>query len=386
MRITVATGTRADWGLLSPLARALDKLPGFDVSILATNMHLLQQFGNTLSEIEADGFDVAARVPMPGGDTPADRAVAMGVCLEGSARELARLQPDLLLILGDRYEMLAIASAATMLGIPIAHLHGGELTYGAIDDNIRHAISKLSALHFTSTEKARQRLIAMGEQPSRVINTGAIGVWNFCNFTPIPKTELEASLGISLDRPTLLATFHPATLDPADPTLRCRAMLEALDSFADRQLIITYPNNDPRSQGIINEIEAYTAANPQRVLTVRSLGLRRYQSILPYVGAVIGNSSSGILEVPSAGIPTVNIGLRQDGRDRAPSVIDCGDSADDIRRAIARALSPEFRAIAAKACNPYYRPDTLALMVEAIKSCDPEALKTKKFHHICTDR
>ncbi len=382
MRITVATGTRADWGLLSPLARALDKLPGFDVSILATNMHLLQQFGNTLSEIEADGFDIAARVPMPGGDTPADRAVAMGVCLEGSAR----LQPDLLLILGDRYEMLAIASAATMLGIPIAHLHGGELTYGAIDDNIRHAISKLSALHFTSTEKARQRLIAMGEQPSRVINTGAIGVWNFCNFKPMPKAEIEASLNISLDRPTLLATFHPATLDPADPTIRCRAMLEALDSFADRQLIITYPNNDSRSQGIINEIEAYTAANPQRVLTVRSLGLRRYQSILPYVEAVIGNSSSGILEVPSAGIPTVNIGMRQDGRDRAPSVIDCGDSADDIRRAIARALSPEFRDIAAKACNPYYRPDTLTLMVNAITSCDPEALKTKKFHHICTDR
>ena len=147
----------------------------------------------------------------------------------------------------------------------------------------------------------------------------------FLQFHAYAKTELEASLGISLDRPTLLVTFHPATLDPADPTLRCRAMLEALDSFADRQLILTYPNNDPRSQGIINEIEAYTAANPQRVLTVRSLGLRRYQSILPYVGAVIGNSSSGILEVPSAGIPTVNIGLRQDGRDRAPSVIDCGE-------------------------------------------------------------
>ncbi|MDE5655554.1 MAG: UDP-N-acetylglucosamine 2-epimerase (hydrolyzing) [Muribaculaceae bacterium] len=386
MKITVATGTRADWGLLSPLAQALHKLPGFDISILATNMHLLQQFGNTLSEIEADGFDVAARVPMPGGDSPADRAVAMGVCLEGSARELARLQPDLLIILGDRYEMLAIASAATVLGIPIAHLHGGELTYGAIDDNIRHAISKLSALHFTSTAEARRRLIAMGEQPQRVIYPGAIGVWNFCNFQPMTKAELEASLGISLDRPTLLATFHPATLDPADPAMRCRAMLEALDSFADRQLIITYPNNDPRSQGIISEIEAYAAANPLRVLTVRSLGLRRYQSVLPYLEAVVGNSSSGILEVPSAGIPTVNIGSRQEGRDRAPSVIDCGDSADDIRRAIARAISPEFRAVAAGAENPYYKPDTLELMVEAIKACDPQALKTKKFHHICTDR
>lgn len=386
MKIAIATGTRADWGLLSPLAKALTELPGFDVHILATNMHLLPRFGNTITEIEADGFSVDARVPMPEGDSPLDRAVAMAACLEGSARELTRLNPDLLVILGDRYEMLAVASAATMLGVPIVHLHGGELTYGAIDDNIRHAISKLSALHFTSTEDARQRLIAMGEQPDRVINTGAIGVWNFCHFSPMSKAELEASLGISLDCPTLLCTFHPATLDPADPAERCRAMLDALDAFPDRQIILTYPNNDPRSEGIIRLIKAYATERPDRVLLIPSLGLRRYQSVLRYVDAVIGNSSSGILEVPSAGIATVNIGTRQDGRDRAPSVIDCGDSTEEIRQAIARALSPEFRAEAAKAVNPYYKPDTLQLMTDAIRRVDVEALKTKKFHHICTDR
>ncbi|MDE6332450.1 MAG: UDP-N-acetylglucosamine 2-epimerase (hydrolyzing), partial [Muribaculaceae bacterium] len=271
-------------------------------------------------------------------------------------------------------------------GIPIAHLHGGELSYGAIDDNIRHAISKLSALHFTSTENARRRLIAMGEQPHRVIDTGAIGVWNFCNFTPMDRSELENSLGIELDRPTLLATFHPATLDPADPADRCRAMLDAIDSFPGHRLVLTYPNNDPRSEGIIRLIKTYAAENPDRVLLIPSLGLRRYQSLLKYVDAVIGNSSSGILEVPSAGIPTVNIGIRQDGRERAPSVIDCGDSADDIRSAIALALTPEFRAKAARAENPYYKPDTLKLMTDAIAGADTQALKTKKFHDSCTDR
>lgn len=387
MKITVVTGTRADWGLLSPLATALREQPGIEVDILATNMHLLPQYGRTISEIEADGFEIAARVPMPGGDSPLDRAVAMGTCLEGTARELARLRPQLLLILGDRYEMLAVASAATLLGIPIVHLHGGELTYGAIDDNIRHAISKLSALHFTSTEAARQRLIAMGEEPSRVIYTGAIGVWNFCHFVPLSRADLEASLAMKLDRPTLLATFHPATLDPADPAMRCRAMLDAIDFFTDRQLILTYPNNDPRSQGIIAELVSYAAGRPERVRLIPSLGLRRYQSVLRYVEAVVGNSSSGILEVPSAGIPTVNIGIRQAGRDRAASVIDCGDSADEIRSAIARAISPGFRAEAAGTANPYYRPDTLRLMVGTILNCDPDTLKTKQFHTIsCSDR
>ncbi|MDE5929564.1 MAG: UDP-N-acetylglucosamine 2-epimerase (hydrolyzing), partial [Muribaculaceae bacterium] len=275
--ILIATGTRADWGLLSPLAKALRKVPGNVVRILATNMHLQQQYGNTVSEIIADGFTPDASVPLPEGDSALDRAIAMAACLEGAAREMARLKPDLLVILGDRYEMLAVASAATMLGIPIAHLHGGELTYGAIDDNIRHAISKLAALHFTSTEAARQRLIAMGEDPGRVVCSGAIGVWSFCNFSPMSRTELEESLGFSLDSPLFLATFHPATLDPEDPALRCRAMLEAIDAFPDHKTIVTYPNNDPRSEGIIREIKAYAGSRPDKVLLIPSLGLRRYQ-------------------------------------------------------------------------------------------------------------
>lgn len=384
--ILIATGTRADWGLLSPLAKALRKVPGIDVRILATNMHLQQQYGNTVSEIIADGFTPDACVPLPEGDSALDRAIAMAACLEGAAREMARLKPDMLVILGDRYEMLAVASAATMLGIPIAHLHGGELTYGAIDDNIRHAISKLAALHFTSTEAARQRLIAMGEEPGRVVCSGAIGVWSFCNFSPMSRTELEESLGFSLDSPLFLATFHSATLDPEDPALRCRAMLEAIDAFPDHKTIVTYPNNDPRSEGIIREIKAYAGSRPDKVLLIPSLGLRRYQSVLRFADAVIGNSSSGILEVPSAGIPTVNIGIRQDGRDRAPSVIDCGDSADEIRSAIAKAISPGFKAMAAKAPNPYFKDNTLEIIVETISGADFNNLKTKKFHHICTDR
>lgn len=251
-----------------------------------------------------------------------------------------------------------------------------------MDDSIRHAITKMASLHLTATETYRRRVIAMGEEPGRVINTGAIGVYNILHTPLLSREELAASVGLPFRPDTLLVTYHPATLDSDDPAIRCRALLDALDRFPESDLIITYPNNDPRGRVIIDMIEAYGKANPERVRVIPSLGKLRYLSALRYVSAVVGNSSSGIVEVPSMGIPTVDIGIRQRGRLCSDSVIHCGDSAPEIAAAIAEALSPEGRARALTSPNPYSRPDTLDIMVDAITGTPPHILLSKKFHDI----
>lgn len=380
-KIAIATGTRADWGLLSGIARALAARADCHVDILATNMHLSPRYGNTVSEIIADGFTEPILVAMPDStDSPAGAVRAMARCMEGMAAELEKLRPDLIVILGDRFEMLATATAALMLRIPIVHIAGGEISEGAIDDSIRHAITKMSSLHLTATEPYRRRVIAMGEEPERVINTGAIGVYNIMHEPLMSRDELEASVGIPLPPGSMLVTYHPATLDDEDPARHCDALLEALDRFPDSNIIITYPNNDSRGRVIIDRIEDYGRRNPGRVKVIPSLGKLRYLSALRCVSAVVGNSSSGIVEVPSMGIPTVDIGIRQRGRLCGPSVIHCGDSADEITRAITYALSDEGQRMARESENPYFRPDTLPVMVRAIAETPLELLRNKKFH------
>ncbi len=367
--IAIITSTRADWGLLSPIATALRQHPGCEVSVVATNMHLNPKFGHTIDDIEADGFTIAARVPLtPVTDSPVDTAVAMGECVSGMARALNDLKPHMVVILGDRYEMLAAASAATLLRIPIAHLHGGEESQGAVDDMIRHAITQLSQLHLTSTEPYRRRVIAMGKNPESVINTGAIGVYNMLHVPLMSHQELVESLeGWDPGESALLVTLHPATADDSITSAQqARAMFEALDRFPRQRLLITYPNNDPDHESIIESIEEYSRKWGDRVKVVPSLGWRRYLSALRYVKGVVGNSSSGIIEVPSAGIPTVDIGSRQKGRIAAESVIHCLPDADSIEAAIDRALSDDMQQLAAKCHNPYMKPDTLRLIVEAI--------------------
>lgn len=382
-KIAIATSTRADWGLLSPVASSLRGRDDIELSIVATNMHLDPTRGMTVNEIIADGFNVDWRIPMnPATDSPADTAKAAARCLEGMAEALAALSPDILLILGDRYEMLATATAATLLNIPIAHISGGELTEGAIDDNIRHALSKLSSLHFATTESHRKRLIAMGEQPSTVINAGALGVANISSIRPMPLDELENSLGFWLNHPAMLVTYHPATNDPADPALRFKALLDALKEFPEATVIITYPNNDPHADGLIPMIESFASADPDRIHAMPSLGRKRYLSALHYVDAVIGNSSSGIVEAPSAGIPTVDIGCRQQGRTAASSVIHCGDSAPEIATAIKLALSKGMKESAEKTSNPYYRPDTVKIIADTIANFPIGELLPKKFYDI----
>ncbi len=383
MKLCFATSTRADWGLLSPVARAMSAEPDVQVQILATNMHLMAEYGHSADEITADGFAIDAAVPMElKGEGEAARVRAMAQCMAGTADALERLRPDALVVLGDRYEMLAVASAAAVMRVPVVHIAGGEVSQGAVDDDIRHAITKLSALHLTATEPYRRRVVQMGEEPGRVVNTGAIGVWNIMNRPLMSRAELESSLGFGLDGPLAVVTYHPATLGDADPAACFAELLAALDEHPSLRCIITYPNNDAGADGLIPLIRAYAEARPGRMLAVPSLGARRYLSVLQYAAVVVGNSSSGIVEVPSTGTVTVDVGIRQQGRLCGPSVLHCGEGRAAISEAIGRALSPEMQAVAARRDNPYARPDTLRVMTDAIGAFLRDMPPHKHFHDL----
>lgn len=389
-RICIATGGRADWGLLTPLAHALNADKDVDLQIIATNMHLSERFGMTVDEITGAGFKVSARVPMDcTGDTPGERVQAMAQCMSGMGNALEQMKPDCLIILGDRYEMLATACAAAMLRIPVVHIAGGTISRGAVDDNMRHAITKLSALHLVETECAAQRVIQMGEKPENVVVTGAPGVYNILHVPLWNQEKLTASLdGFVCDDSTLLVTYHPATLDNAVPEERMDQLLAALDRFPQNKVLFTFPNNDAGGDRLARRIMEYAAVHPERTKAVKSLGMVRYLSCLQFVAAVVGNSSSGIVEVPSMHIPTVDIGIRQDGRERANSVIHSGDTADEITQAIRYALSPEGKALARETVNPYFHPDTIRCMTTSIKKLleAPSVVKTFYDLPVCQNR
>ena len=382
-RICIATGTRADWGLLSPIAQALNKRDDVDLKIIATNMHLSEEYGSTWKEIENDGLKIDWRGKMKSdADTRKDTVLAMSECMAGMAEALAALRPDLLVILGDRYEMLATASAALILRIPIAHIAGGAISQGAYDESIRHAITKMSHIHLTETERYRKRVIQLGENPEHVIYTGAIGVYNIMHTQYISREQLERELNLTLSDRLILATFHPATLDEMSPQQQCKNLLAALDRHPDYQTIFTYPNNDSEGRIIIQLIESYRRRHPERVAVFPSLGMRRYLSMLHCATAVVGNSSSGIVEVPSIGIPTLDIGIRQMGRTAAPSVLHCGVSEEEIADGLETVLSSSFRLIAKSAENPYYLPDTLEKMVDAIVNTPLDNIIIKPFYDV----
>lgn len=383
-RLCFITTTRADWGLLSPLCGEL-RHRGHTVQIVASNMHLEAAYGATAAEIEADGFGIDAAVPLPGGDSPADRAVATGVCTQGVAEALRRLRPDAVVALGDRYEMLGAVTAAAVSRIPVIHIAGGEVSHGAQDDSFRHAITKLSELHLVATPEYGRRVVQLGEEPARVVHTGAIGVYNLLRLQPVPDQELSAFLGLDVADPAPLAvvTYHPATLDSgATHQERTGALLRALDAFPELRVVLTYPNNDAGGARAIPLLESWASHNAGRARIFPSLGARRYLSLLRHAAVVIGNSSSGIVEVPSAGIPTVDIGIRQQGRAAAESVVHCAPDEPSIRAAIARALSPEFRAFCRGVSNPYYRGDTLAIMADAIEHFLDSPRGPKIFHDL----
>ena len=377
MKIAIATGTRADWGLLSPLAQELSKKQGVEVSILATNMHYLPEYGFTWKEIVADGLEIAADIPTSG--TPAEITSQTIIGFDNVFKKNAF---DCCIILGDRFEMLGVATAALLNKIHIVHIAGGEISEGAFDDSIRHAITKLSTLHLTETEDYRKRVIQLGEEPHRVINTGAIGVYNTLNVTPMPQNELEESINFKFSDKSLLVTLHPATLEVISPAKQMQNLLSALDSIPDYNILFTLPNNDENSAPIIELIYKYRDLNPQRVCVVPSLGRVRYLSALKYVTAVVGNSSSGLIEVPSAGIPTLNIGIRQQGRTAGKSVINCGTSVEDITAGLKSIISEETRYMARESSNPYAQPNTLELMCDSILSFPFNEYTYKRFHNI----
>lgn len=382
-KICIATGTRADWGLLCTVAKALKEREDVKLQIVATNMHLSPKFGNTYKEIVAAGFKINCHVPLlDSSDTPGDTVRSMSIAMSGFANAFEELRPDMVIILGDRYEMLAVASTALIFRIPIVHISGGAISEGAFDDSIRHAITKMSSIHLTETEEYRQRVIQLGENPKRVINTGAIGVYNINHTEFLSQEAISKSVGLQVDKDTLIVTFHPATLDDEDPSIQCQNLLKALDSHKECKIIFTYPNNDTNGKMIINHIEEYVGKNKGRCVVFPSLGQLRYLSVLRYAGAAVGNSSSGIVEVPSMGIPSLNIGIRQRGRMAAESVVNCGVTTEEIDNGLKTILSDEMREKAHNCKNPYEQPDTLNKMISAICETPLEGLTIKPFYDL----
>lgn len=382
-KICFVTGSRAEYGLLSGLMKAVKNDPELEIQIVATNMHLSPEFGLTYREIEKDGFTIDKKVEMLlSSDTPAGTTKSVGLGLIGFADAFDDLNPDLIVILGDRYEMIAVASAALFHKIPIAHLHGGEITEGAYDDCIRHAISKMSHLHFTSTEAYRNRIIQLGEQPERVFNVGAIGIENIKHIPVMSKEELDASLNFKMGDKCIIVTYHPVTLEENSAEQQSEALLSALDTLENYKIIFTYPNSDTNGRVIIEKINEYVAAHPENAKAWPSLGLKRYLSTMHFVTAAVGNSSSGIIEVPSFGIPTLNIGDRQKGRIVAESVLNCEATEAAIKEGLNIILSDEFIAKAKHALNPYEGANTTEYILNVIKTYPLDNIIKKHFYDI----
>jgi len=379
-RIAVVTGTRADYGLLHPLLCLLRDDPAVELQLVVTGMHLSPEFGLTHRTIAEDGFPVAAKVEMLlSSDTSVGIAKAIGLGTIGFADALDRLRPDIVVVLGDRFEILAAAQAAMTARIPIAHIHGGEATEGLIDEAIRHAVTKMAHLHFAAAEPYRRRIVRMGEHPDRVFTVGAPGLDWLRVLDPPDLAALERDLGLRLPAPLLLVTYHPVTLADADPAEPLRALLSALDALPEASVVLTKGNADTRGR-IINEmIDAFAADRPNAVAAT-SLGQQRYLGLLRAADVVVGNSSSGLLEAPSCGTPTVNIGERQRGRLRAPSVIDCQEEAGAIAEAIARALSPAMRDLADRRETPFGDGRASARMAEVLTTFPLSGILMKPFY------
>ena len=367
-RIGIMTGTRAEYGLLKSLMQEINKDNDLELYLIVSGIHLSPEFGMTYKEIEEDGFEINAKVEMLlSSDSPAGISKSIGLGVIGFADEFRRADLDMLILLGDRYEALSAAISAMVMRIPIAHLHGGELTEGAIDEGIRHSITKMSYLHFTSTEQYRSRVIQLGENPERVFYVGALGVENIKKINLMTKEELEKSIHFEIDENTVVVTYHPVTLENNTVEEQFLNLLKVLDRNPKIRMIFTKANADTNGR-IVNElIDKYAAQNSERACAFMSLGQKRYLSALKYCRIVIGNSSSGIIEAPSFGKPIINIGDRQKGRICADSVINCGYTQQEIQQAMETALTEEFENKARNCRNPYEKENTAANIISVIK-------------------
>ena len=378
-KVCVVTGTRAEYGLLKPVIEKIYKSDGLELQLAVTGMHLSPEFGLTYREIEQDNYPITAKIEMLlSSDTPVGITKSMGVALLGFAEYFETYKPDIAVILGDRYEMLAAASAAMIARIPIAHIHGGETTEGAVDEAIRHSITKMSHLHFASAEEYRDRIIQLGEQPTTVYNVGALGVENIKSVKLLDKKSLEESLDYEFTDNTIMITYHPATLETLIAGEQFRNILNVIDKHKELSVIFSKANSDTDGRIINQMIDHFAAENSDRCKAYTSLGQVRYLSTLQFCAAVVGNSSSGIIEAPSFGIPTVNIGDRQKGRVRAESVIDCGNSVQEIEDALKTALSHEFKDKLADIKNPYEKAGTSDMIVQTISDALEKGIDIKK--------
>jgi GDP/UDP-N,N'-diacetylbacillosamine 2-epimerase (hydrolysing) len=378
--ICVVTGTRAEYGLLRWVMEGIRQSPYLEIQVIATGMHLSPEFGLTVKAIEDDGFRVDRKVEMLlSSDTAVGVTKSMGLGMIGFADALAELRPDLVLVLGDRYEIFAAAAAAMIARLPIAHLHGGETTEGAFDEAIRHSITKMAHLHFVAAEEYGRRVIQLGEQPERVFCVGGLGVDNIQRLELLDRPTLEAALDFQLGPRNLLITFHPVTLEHNTSAQQMQELLTALGDLKDTHLIFTMPNADTEGRVLFQQIQDFCATHPQaRAYT--SLGQLRYLSCLRHVDGVVGNSSSGLTEAPSFSKGTVNIGDRQKGRLRAASVIDCEPRAAAIAEALNQLFSPDFQAQLTEVTNPYGAGGASAAIVALLEQADLNSLLKKRFY------
>jgi len=377
-KICVVTGTRAEYGLLKLFCLKIKNHPDFQLQLVVTGSHLSALHGNTFNEIEADGFKIDQKIDLKlESDTPTGIARSTGIAVEGFAKSYEVLKPDIVVILGDRYELLGAAIAALFHGITVAHIHGGETTEGAIDESIRHCLTKLSHLHFVAADEYRRRVMQLGEDPAYVFNVGGLGVDAIRNMDLLDREAVEQRLRVKFKQKNLLITFHPETLAERGAGNSLIQTLEALSTLQDTLLIFTLPNADTGHQEFFRLINDFVADDPENRVSFESLGQGGYFSCLQFVDGVIGNSSSGLLEAPTFRIGTINIGDRQKGRLRATSVIDCEGQTRSILQAIERLYSNEFRQSLSDVKNPYGEGGASDLIVELISGGSPK--KVKKF-------
>jgi len=378
-KICIFTSTRAEYGLLKPLMDEIKKDKDLKLQIIVSGMHLSPEFGLTYKEIEKDGFKIDEKVEMlMSSDTPIGISKSMGLGLIGYSEALQRLKPDMVVILGDRYEALAFAISSVLHNIPISHIHGGETTEGSYDEMFRHSITKMSYLHFVSTEEYRKRVIQLGESPDRVFNVGALGVDNIKRMRLLSKKELEKELNFKFNKHNLLVTFHPVTLEKEKSVKYFKSLLKVINNLKDTNLIFTKSNADAEGRAINKLIDKYVEVNKHKAVAFTSMGQLKYLSTLQYIDVVIGNSSSGIIEVPSFKKPTVNIGNRQKGRIKAESIIDCSDNSEAIKKAIAKAFSKEFQNFCKSVKNPYGDGNAAPKIIKIIKKFVRKGIDLKK--------
>ena len=382
-KICVITGTRAEYGLLRWVMQGIKNEPELTLQIIVTGMHLSPEFGLTYRDIEQDGFQIDRKVEMlTSSDTAVGIAKSMGLGLSGFAVALHELNPDLIVVLGDRFEIFSAVSAALVARIPVAHLHGGEATEGLIDEAIRHSITTMSHLHFVAAAEYRQRVIQLGEQPDRVFLVGGLGIDNINSLKLLDRAALEASLNFKLGPKNLLITFHPVTLETATATEQMSELLAALAELDNTQLIFTMPNADTDGRVMISMVEEFVAQHTN-ACAYKSLGQLRYLSCVSHVDGVIGNSSSGLAEVPSFKKGTINIGDRQRGRLQAASVINCDPTRQSIAAAVKQLYSINFQMSLSKIRNPYGEGGASEKILQIIKSVGVGDLLKKHFYDFC---